>query len=150
MTALFAWVQRHHKRSWRLGKFRVSVLTALMEFETYLAVVRKDWTRIKATGKERQRPRYNRNGKQQVVRTVIDSLYFTETVTDVEKGSASVKVQLLSKSNDMLQGVYFAILLPAQQYGSGDITINNLPSVKLAGAGAALENTCTHRTQDSF
>ena len=111
----------------------------LMKFETYIAVVKKGWTRIKATGKERQRPRYNRNGNQQVVNTNIDSLYFIETVTDIGKSSAAVRVQLTSKSNDTLEGIYFTISVPGEQYAGGNITINDLQPVKLAGPEAVLD-----------
>jgi len=57
----------------------------LMEFESNLSVVQKDWSHITATGKERQRPKYTRNGDEQIVSTNIDSLYFTEVVRDAGK-----------------------------------------------------------------
>ena len=47
-----------------------------MEFETSLRVVSADWSDESATGKERQRPNYTRRGREQVISTRIDSLFF--------------------------------------------------------------------------
>lgn len=103
----------------------------LMEFGSSLNVVKKDWSAMQATGKEKQRPGYVRRGNQQIISTNIDSLYFTETVEDAEKGSAKIKVQLISKGDEPLEGVYFNLSLPAEYYAEGSIQINNLKAVKL-------------------
>src|SRR5665811_896293 len=66
----------------------------LIGFESSLRVVEKDWLAIKATGKERQRPKYIRDGSKQVVTTKLDSISFTEVVEDVTAGTANVDVQL--------------------------------------------------------
>lgn len=84
----------------------------LVEFESNISVVQKNWTDIKATGKEKQRPRYSRKGNQQIVTTNIDSLDFTETVEDAGKGGANINVQLTSKADVPLEGVFFALSLP--------------------------------------
>ena len=43
----------------------------LIEFESSLQVVNKDWSRIMATALERQRPKYKRDGTKQIVDTRI-------------------------------------------------------------------------------
>lgn len=66
----------------------------LLEFETSLRVVTANGRHMSATGKERQRPKYAREGTQQRVTTRLDSLDFVETVQDVGPGTASIHVQL--------------------------------------------------------
>lgn len=75
-----------------------------MKFESNLSVVAKGWSAIKTTGKEKQRPHYIRKENQQVVTTSIDSLYFTEEVTDAGTGSTSVSVQLDAHADVSLAG----------------------------------------------
>lgn len=87
----------------------IRVQGQLLQFESNLSVVQKNWAGIKATGKEKQRPRYIRKGNQQIVTTNIDSLYFTETVEDAGKGEANLSVQLSSKQNTSLEGVFLAL-----------------------------------------
>lgn len=88
----------------------------LMEFETNISIVRKGWTSIKETGKEMQRPGYERKGNQQIVTTDIDSLHFVETVTSQKNNSANIRVQLLAKANELLEGVYIKMLVPDAYY----------------------------------
>ena len=104
----------------------------LMEFETNITVVKNNWKSIAATGKERQRPKYIRNGNEQIVTTNIDSLYFVETVSDAAKGTANVKVQLTSKADVSVDGVYFTLSLPKEFYADGKVQINDLKPVKLS------------------
>lgn len=110
----------------------------LMEFESNLSVVRKDWSAIQATGKEKQRPKYIRKGNQQIITTNIDSLYFTETVEDAEKGGANVNVQLTSKGDESLEGVYFGFSLPIEYYANATIQLDNLKGVKITEDSTAL------------
>ena len=93
----------------------------LIGFESSLRVVEKDWSKIKATGKERQRPKYIRDGNKQVVTTKIDSLSFTEIVEDTKTGMANVNVQLSSNSEMKMEGVFFSVALPLGKllYGCG-------------------------------
>src|SRR6185437_15270510 len=70
----------------------IRVKGQLMEFGTSIRVVRADGS-VAATAKERQMPRYSRNGPMQNVQTQIDSLYFTEEVQDVGEGSARIVVR---------------------------------------------------------
>ena len=102
----------------------------LIEIESDLSVVKNDWTNIKSTGKERQRPHYQRNGNQQIVTTNIDSLFFTETVSDSDKGKAIVNIKVQSHADDSLTGIYFTIFLPDSIFKNGSINLNQLESVR--------------------
>ncbi|RYE16817.1 MAG: hypothetical protein EOP42_33305, partial [Sphingobacteriaceae bacterium] len=65
----------------------------LMPFETTLSVIGKDG-KVTSTEKEKQRPKYTREGNAQLVSTNIDSLYFQEEITDAGRGKTSVDIQL--------------------------------------------------------
>ncbi len=104
----------------------------LMKIESNLMVVKKDAT-IRATGKERQRPHFMREGNQQIVTTNIDSLYFKETVEAVGKSSAKVKIKVTSKANEALHGIYFSFLLDEKDYPNGSAKIDNSKAIKLSG-----------------
>src|SRR3982074_979316 len=66
----------------------IRVSGQLMEFESRLLLVRKDWTDLLFTGKEMQRPKYERKGGEQIVTTALDQLSFIEKVRDSLAGSA--------------------------------------------------------------
>ncbi|MEO8763701.1 MAG: hypothetical protein ABI416_05410 [Ginsengibacter sp.] len=88
----------------------------LVGFESSLNVIDKDWSRIKATGKERQKPEYVRDGNQQKVTTKIDRVNFTEIVEDVKVGTVKVTVQLSTDSAMKMEGLFFGIALPLKDY----------------------------------
>jgi hypothetical protein len=96
----------------------------LLKTETNLSVVKNDWATIKSTGKERQRPHYQRNANQQIVTTNIDSLFFTETVSDSENGQAMIHIKVESHADASLTGIYYSIFLPDDIFGNGSFNIN--------------------------
>ncbi|MGN7723056.1 hypothetical protein [Chitinophaga sp. 22620] len=96
----------------------------LMEFETSLRLVTENKAEI-STGKERQRPKYERKGKQQVVTTAIGSLTFTETVQDIKAGSAGVQVEVKANADVPAEGIYFCIRLPKEWYGLASLQTNS-------------------------
>ncbi|HEX8460602.1 MAG TPA: hypothetical protein VF623_04210, partial [Segetibacter sp.] len=112
----------------------------LMEFETNLSVVEKNWTVIKATGKEKQRPKYFRKGNQQIVTTNIDSLYFTKTVEEAGKGGATVTVEFTPRRMETIDGVFLALTLPQKYYANGSVQLNNLKPVNLMEPLTTLTN----------
>jgi hypothetical protein len=95
----------------------------LMEFESSLRVVGKDWSQISFTGKEKQRPKYTREGNSQLVTTHIDSLYFTEKVEDAAPGIAKVDVQALSKGEMNITGAFFSIEIAGDDYTGGMVQL---------------------------
>ncbi|MBO9153580.1 hypothetical protein ACFOTA_15270 [Chitinophaga sp. GCM10012297] len=105
----------------------------LMEFETSLRVGGKEMTR--ATGKERQRPKYERKNGGQVVTTAIGQLDFMETVRDGGTGSAAVMVEVTAKEVTE-DGIYFCVTLPGKWYGKAVLQADGLPA-KAITAGIA-------------
>jgi hypothetical protein len=104
----------------------------LMEFNTRLVVVYKDWKKIHFTGKEMQRPKYTRtSGELQEVTTMIDSLQFTETVKSNSRGSATVTIKCISHSDTTVKGVYFNVSLPANVYLASMVRSNDGAEQKL-------------------
>jgi len=98
----------------------------LMEFESSLRVVDKDWTIIQSTGKEKQnRPQYTRDGQSQIVKTSIEKITFEQRVEDKTQGMASVSLMMRSDTAKKAEGVYFAIELPEKRYAEGTIQIGN-------------------------
>jgi hypothetical protein len=82
----------------------------LIDFESSLRVCLND--RILVTAKERQHPRYARNGNAQIVSTNLDSLYFVETVEDAGKGIARVTISWTAHAAMNLQGAWYSLDLP--------------------------------------
>jgi len=95
----------------------------LFEFETSLKVVSIDGLHTSATAKEKQRPGYTRDGKEQVVNTNIDSLYFKETVRDRWDGKISITIKLNCRADTVVKGVYFCITLPGKDYADGKLRL---------------------------
>jgi hypothetical protein len=109
---------------------------ALMKIESNLTVVKSDFS-VRATGKERQRPHFTREGNRQIVATNIDSLYFKESVADAGKGVAQVDIKLTSNADEKLHGIYFTFLLDEKEYQNGTARIDNLKSAPLSGNALA-------------
>jgi len=98
----------------------------LMEFNTRLVVVYKDWKKIHFTGKEMQRPKYTRTSDElQEVTTMIDSLQFIETVKSNNHGMATVTLKCVSHSDTTVKGIYFNVSLPADVYLASMVRSNN-------------------------
>jgi O-glycosyl hydrolase len=104
----------------------------LMKVESRLIVIKKD-SSVAATGKERQRPHFFRQGNEQIVTTNIDSLYFKEIVADAGNGNAKVTIHTTSKRDEELQGIYFTFLLNEKDYLKGSVKINDSNAVQLPG-----------------
>lgn len=104
----------------------------LFEFNSRIVVVGKDWSKMLATAKERQRPKYILNGNEQVVNTQIDSLHFTETVKDNGRGSAKITIKCFSGDNTNVEGVYFNVLLLENIYANSSVKSDNNPEQPLS------------------
>ncbi|MEO6851299.1 MAG: hypothetical protein ABI203_03195, partial [Mucilaginibacter sp.] len=93
----------------------------LVNFKTSIRVIGKDGLHVRETRKEAQRPHFKREGNVGEVKTNIDSLFFTETVTDLSKGTISVKIQGSSLKDSVMKGVYFCLELPYDKYAQSSI-----------------------------
>jgi hypothetical protein len=103
----------------------------LMEFESRLTVVGKDGIKTVSTGKEKQRPKYNREGNTQIISTRIDSLSLIEKVADLGRGKASVDILLSSTADTALTGTYFTVELPGD-YAAGSVQFNGSKAIMLS------------------
>ena len=90
----------------------IRVQGQLIPFMTSLRVVSADATLITSTAKEKQRPRYRREGNHQLVTTRIDSLYFWEDVEDLGEGLARVRITCYAAADQHLEGIYFSLQVP--------------------------------------
>ena len=88
----------------------------LMDFNTRLVIIGNSWSKVRFTAKERQKPKYSRNDGVYTVNTWIDSLEFIETVQDIGKGSAKIKVTCVVHADTTLKGIYFNLSLPESIY----------------------------------
>ena len=111
----------------------------LMAFETNISVVQKNWSAITATAKEKQRPKYSRKDDTQLISSHLDSLYFTESVTDAGKGMADVVVNLSAKADLPVQGIYYSFMLPQEVYGNGTVQLDKAAPVAFGSAGNTLD-----------
>jgi hypothetical protein len=103
----------------------------LMEFQTGLQVVKDKGSEVQSSGKEKQRPKYERRGQTQVVQTTIGRFSFTEEVTDRADGSVSVKVRTEAMDNDTPVGVYFSIELSHSIYAGATFRADGKKAVPL-------------------
>jgi len=108
----------------------------LMEFESSLRLVGKDWAGYTMTAKERQHPQYYREGNRQTVTTGFGGSYgfrsrrgpdivFKQVVEDVEKGEVSIKINTSVNVDTVIQGIYYCIDLPSRYYSDGNLQFIN-------------------------
>jgi hypothetical protein len=107
----------------------------LMRFESSIRVVGKDWSQISSTAKEKQRPKYIREGNTQIVTTRIDSLYFTERIEDAGIGTARVSVEFTAKADENISAVYFCIELSGDDYSEGTAQLIEPAPIALTDSG---------------
>ncbi len=100
----------------------------LMKFETSLVLVKKDWTDLIQTAKEKQEPSFKREGSKVIITSALENLSFTETIKDSGKGVARVHFELSPDSNISIKGAFFSIELPNNEYS--DAQINYIAQVK--------------------
>ena len=106
----------------------------LYGFETLINVISTDGRHFKGTGKERQRPKYHREGDSQVINTNIDSLYINEVVKDNGNSKLKVSVTITAHADLDFKGVYFCLLFHNSAWldgklkfsGTGDRALRHL------------------------
>jgi hypothetical protein len=96
----------------------------LFEFESSIRVVGSNWISLTATGKEKQQPKYHRDGDSQIVKTELGGIQINQTVKENGRGSAMVSIDALSLRDTTIDGVYFCIDLPAKYYSGAIVQIN--------------------------
>src|ERR1700744_1498357 len=103
----------------------IRVKGQLMDFNTCVVVVWKDWKKISFTGKELQKPRYKRQEKEEAVNTEMGDLQFTISAKDEGSGKASLTIQCIPQKDVTVTGVYLNLSLPKNIYGRSPIKIDN-------------------------
>lgn len=103
----------------------VRIKGQLMEFNSCITVAGKSWLKVSSTGKELQKPKYTRNGDEQVVNTQIDSLLFTETVNDNGRGSVKITLRCVFREDTTVKGVYFNVSLPENIYAGSMVKMGD-------------------------
>ncbi|QEC76618.1 glycoside hydrolase [Mucilaginibacter ginsenosidivorax] len=103
----------------------IRVQGQLMDFNTSIDVVGNSWHKINATAKERQRPKFKRDGDVETVNTAIDSLVFTETVTDIGKGKIKINITCNVRRDTSIIGVYLGLRLPKAVYAASQVTLKD-------------------------
>ena len=99
----------------------IRVSGELMKFETSLRVVKKSWLDIIQTAKEKQNPNFTREGSKVIITSALDNFPFTETVKDSGLGVARISYELSADSNVTMEGIYFCIELPDDEYSNARI-----------------------------
>lgn len=97
----------------------------LMEFNTRVVVVGKNWKKISFTGKEMQKPKYTRQDEGAEVITQIGNLQITITSKDAGRGSVMLTLKCAIQKDMTVQGVYFNLSLPEAIYGQSKIRLDD-------------------------
>jgi hypothetical protein len=113
----------------------------LYGFESSLRVISANGRRIASTAKEKQSPKYSRRGEDQIVVTRIDSLFFSQTVSEAGSGKIKVTVQVIAKQDTALKGVFFCLALPKAQYGQSRLLLTGAKDDSLKQTTPTFTNT---------
>ena len=97
----------------------------LMKFETSLTIVKKNLMDLIQTAKEKQEPSFVREGSKAIIKSKLDNLSFTETIKDSGKGIAALHFELSADSNISMNGAYFTIELPNNEYSDAHFSFIN-------------------------
>lgn len=87
----------------------------LLEFNATLCTPTQDWSEIRHTAKESHYTDYERDGENQIITPRVDSLFFTETVRDLGKGEMEVKVEVTSRADSAIGGVFLCMEFPKDE-----------------------------------
>lgn len=103
----------------------------LMEFESGLAVVSGNFEHVEKTAKERQKPKYMRNGNTQTVQTAFSNFDFKKAIADAGEGKVDIDISAKAKLVDKTQSAWFFIELPEKHYANGKIEYGAAKTINL-------------------
>lgn len=92
----------------------------LMEFESSIRV--SAGNKESETAMERQHPKFRRDGRNQIVNTSIDSLFFAETVRDAGMGRIKLNLKLFAHA-DTTVNTYLCIRVPFTDSSATNISL---------------------------
>ncbi|MEP6683017.1 MAG: hypothetical protein ABJA35_07150 [Parafilimonas sp.] len=109
----------------------------LMNFESSIDVINADWSKINATGKEKQHPNYIRDANKQIITTKLDSFYITEQIEDISEGVSKINIQFTAKKDTTVSGLFFDLILPVEDFAKSNLQLinpkqNALPTYNIA------------------
>ncbi|SFP83689.1 glycoside hydrolase [Parafilimonas terrae] len=103
----------------------------LINFESAVEVINSDWSKVNATAKERQHPKFDRQNNKQIITTQLDSFYIAEQFEDISEGVCKATIQFTSKKDTALAGLYFHLKFPLKDYAKNNLQfIGSKPGVK--------------------
>jgi len=95
----------------------------LMKVPTSMCLIGSSMADVTASVKEKQRPRYTREGATQTVTTELSQFSFTETVRDTGHGMAAITINVQAVADTALTGAFLCFELPADEYPDADIQL---------------------------
>lgn len=90
-----------------------------VDWEAGLRWVHPEWSGFSSAVKYLQRPRYSRTGPLAVVESAVDGIAFREELQDTGPGSATLQIQVTSRTNLSLAGGYFCFVFQDAGWGGG-------------------------------
>jgi hypothetical protein len=93
----------------------------LFDFETAISVVSANGKRMVSTALEKQQPHFKRDGRKQIIRTNIDSLFFNETVKDRLFGGVKVTLDISAHKDTAISAIFFSFLVSNTEFKSGQL-----------------------------
>lgn len=109
----------------------------LMEFESGIRVSVGNSESV--TAMERQRPKFKRDGRSQIINTNIDSLFFTERVSDAGKGRVKLSLKLFAHA-DTTVNTFLCIRVPFADSAATNISLIKPDKSPLSSLPAATYN----------
>ncbi|HEX6924726.1 MAG TPA: hypothetical protein VF167_04825 [Longimicrobiaceae bacterium] len=88
-------------------------------FETGICLQRPDGSEMVRTSKERQRPRYEREGPVRRVASSLGGISFRQTVEDVGRGTAALDLAVVADTQGIPARITFCVDLPSEVYSAG-------------------------------
>lgn len=104
----------------------------LMRFETGVCLQRPDGREMTRTSKERQRPRYRREGATRVVTSTLGGVTLHEVVSDPAPGRATIDLVVRADTAGIPARTTFCVDLPLDDFSAGSARW-----IDAVGAGAA-------------
>jgi hypothetical protein len=98
-----------------------------MAFETGVCLLRADGTELTRTSKERQRPRFSREGTVRRVSSALGGISLREAVEDPSPGLARIDLTVAADTQGVAAETVFCLDLPVDDFASG--------SARLSGGG---------------
>ncbi len=95
----------------------------LMKFTSSICLIGPSMADVTATGKEKQRPMYTRDGDKQIVTTELSRFSFTEIVQDTEHSMATINVAMKAAADTALTGAFVCFELPSDDYSGAKIQL---------------------------